>query len=88
MLYLLTCSLPTCTPLTCASAQTVALIDNVTRRDAALYAAGLARVLADVAVVERDSRTRILCPAEVARLARKAAYIPAVRPLLQRLISR
>ena len=70
------------------TAQTVALIDNVTRRDAALYAAGLARVLADVAAVERDSRTRILCPAEVARLARKAAYIPAVRPLLQRLMRR
>ena len=67
------------------TAQTVALIDNVTRRDAALYTAGLARVLADVAAVERDSRTRILCPAEVARLARKAAHLLAVRPLLQRL---
>lgn len=65
---------------------TLKLIDAISWGDAALYAAALARTIADARECEAATGVRILCAEDLAKLARDAAHLPVVMHLIGDLV--
>jgi len=58
------------------------LVDALTRDDARLFVAGLARLLRELAAVERAVRGRLVCDAKLHALRAELAYLPGAAAAL------